>query len=164
MSKEEKKPRGRPTVESPWEVISLRVDPLVKQMIADLTEPFGDRSLTIRYILAQWHISMRESATANNEALTDDDWEALGQLNDLYTGEEFLGGADRLRQHWGQRLSRELRDTGAIATSRKVAKFSRAQGFALMMALRYFWANQDAGIVVCQEPSIWLTNTAKEDK
>lgn len=103
-------------------------------------------------------------------------WTRLGQLNDpsndiLDEGtegrdwSEYL--AQSLRDFWDGRsvvlpLHREERKQ-CNELARKIDGFSRARGYALMAALRYFWRHEESGIESCAKNDVWMTPTEEEE-
>ena len=134
----------------------------------------GGRKQAACEAIAQFHRAVAEAGRLNADELSEDNWIALGHLNDLSSEADELFGRD-YGIDWSQRIARELAyqfDGRAVITGDPRPKHSRElacriaawgsiRGYALMAALRYFWRNTEAGIGVCAEPEIWMTPATK---
>lgn len=135
----------------------------------------GERTTALREIIVLARVLVEAAGRENADALDTAEWTLLGHTGDPADNEVF--GEDPTPRDWSHTIALSLaqlhegrplllasqreEQKAAQRLAKKISKWGVLRGYALMCALRYFWRHQEAGIMSCAAPEIWLTPTAK---
>jgi hypothetical protein len=145
----------------------------------------GRRTTALKEATAQFRAAIEEAARANADALSPEEWALLGDLNqpDPYADmpDDVRDDVARWGVDWSAYLAAELvgawesravvlplhqeQAAAARALARKVGRFGRVRGYALMAALRWWWTpGTERTIEQCADPAAWMTPADRAEK
>lgn len=154
--------------------IQMRLNADTLTDLDSLAASAGTRTQAVRECVAYWHRATADAARSNADELTRDDWHMLA-----HTGTPSLDVGDDEGRYpdWSHMLAIELvgmyegrplllptqkaEAKAAEKLARKIGGWGAARGYALMCALRWFWAHKDTADA-WWHPEVWLTPEAKE--